>query len=518
MTRPQHHKEMDEMIPEESLTRQEQLKEIGEMVPQEFMSQFIIPFPHKFYDNAVGTFNIFTLPSNVFDDIEDLGWEILNEKEEKQLGAFYIKQYIYDHTIPKLENNKNDKENWIKRWKKDLKNKKKYLENNSSLLLRKTINKEAKINNYTFMITDIDLWIFEEHIGFFVLNVDIDHKQYTIDELSEFNKQFREFKFLECQEKNNILTINKANNFAEPHQVLEHLLTYTQKHEKSFLNITKDECLNSPIYNSSTNAKLMTAVQTDTTTFSKNNEEIEIEPLHTSDLHFMTINGTSTLEEVPYYLASCSSLSPTPNWTNNEEYIHSLVNNGGFNIWKYSSGITIHDSFALFGLSKDGGPVVSNMKNSFYFIYILNLYINFQIRFIEHKLISQDFDSLDITYRYKQLQKLKNEFISKEIGIKFQENELHNSILSALKTEDMLSQVTENLMETKEITQSHFGIYMTLVGFIAVTTLEEPLTNFITSHGSEVITIAILSSIILWKFKGSIKKVFRKFRAKISNR
>jgi hypothetical protein len=460
------------------MTRQEQLKEIGEMIPDKFMSKIIIPIPHNFYDNNSA---ILWNMRVVYD------WKILNSKN-REIGAFNIKKYIYDNMIP------------------NIKDKDEHINKNKSVLLRKEIKQNAKLDHYDFYINSIDLWIFDEHVGFFTLDIDIDHSKYTIDQLSEFNRQFREFKFLNVEKNNQQIIFKKAAGFTEPNEVLSWLLNFTTKDGLSFLNTTKEDCINSQIYNTSTNAKLMTAVQTKTTTFSNGQE---IEPLHTEDLHFTTINGTSTLEEVPFYLASCSTLSPIPGYTNNEEYIHSLVDNGGFNIWKYSSGITIYDSFALFGLGYDGGPIVSNMKNNFYFIYMLNLYINIQIRFIEYELINQDFESLDIQYRYKQLQILKNQFIAKEIAIKFQDNEIHKSILSALNTEDMISEVTENLIETKDITQNQLGIYITLFGFIAVSILEESLTKLVVENPI-FISVSTLISITIWfKFKNNIKKKLR---------
>ena len=478
------------------MTRQQQLKEIGEMIPENFMSQFIIPFHHHFYDNNASIF----AKIDIFDKIEESGWEIVNKNNTKQIGAFNIKKYIYDNMIPKLDN------------------KNAHLSKNKTVFLRRRIDKQAKISKFSFSITELDLWIFDEHIGFFVLKVSMNDTKYSINDLSEFNRQMREFKFLECSENNDVLTLKKAANFTEPNDMLECILKYTQIDNKSFLNISKDECVDSLIYSASTNAKMMTAMQTKTSNFLKdknNNKPGEsIEPLYSSELNSTKITGTSTLEEIPYYLASCSSLSPSPEWTNNEEYIHSMVDDGGFNIWKYSSGIILHDSFALFGLNKDGGPVVSNMKNSFYFIYMLNLYIHFQLRFIAYEIIDEDFDSLDISYRYKQLQKLKNQFISKEVGTKFQENEIHKSIRSALSIEEIVSEVTENLMETKEITQSHFGIYMTLLGFIVVTLLEVPIKNIIVNHFVAVIIGASILLVIWLKFKSGIKKTFRRVLAK----
>lgn len=484
------------------MTRQEQLKEIGEMTPQDFMSYFIIPLPHNFYENK----------SNVFSKIEKTEWKIVNNTETfkgRQLNAFNIKTYVYENMIPPLEE-------------------KTHIDKYKSLLLKKELNKKAKLNEYEFTISEIDLWIFDENIAFFTIKTEINYAEYSINELSEFNRRFREFKFLDLDSGSDELLFSRVNGYEESKNgLLEYLIETTRVDEKSFLNIDKEQCTLSalskkktckpnplyPIYNTSTNAKLLTAVQTKTSTFSNTDE---IEPLHETDLKPSTINGTSTLQEVPFYLASCLSLNPSKGNMGNEEYINSLVDNGGFNIWKYSSGITIHDSFALFGLGDDGGPVAQNMKGHFYFIYMLNLYINYQARFIENKLINEEFEALDINDWYTKLQKLKNQFITKEIGIKFQENELHKSMMSALGTENMLGEITDNLMETREITQSNMGIYFTLIGFIFVSILETPIKNFISNHVATIAFIAIIAA-IAWYFKRrSVKKYFRLIKTKFS--
>ena len=479
------------------MTRQEELKEIGEMIPNDFVSHFIIPIPHKFYKND----------SDIFSKIRKTKWNVINDISKfpsRQLGAFNIKSYIYENMISPL-----DEKNHIDRY--------------SSLLLKRSINKQARIDNFLFNIKEIDLWIFDEHVSFFTIIVDIDCTNYTVNELSEFNRQFREFKFLDIKEKDDEFIFSRVKGFQESDNgFFEYLIALTMIDNKSFLNINKSECTNMKdknnkhnslytIYNTSTNAKVLTATQTQTSKFSNGKE---IEPLHESDLHYGTINGTSTLEEVPFYLASCSSLNPAKGFTNNEGYIYSLVDNGGFNIWKYSSGLTIHDSFALFGLSNDGGPVVANTKNQFYFIYILNLYINFQSRFIENKLINEEFESLDINYWYKKLQRLKNQFVTQEVGVKFQENEIHTSMFSALKTEEMLSEITDNLMETREITQNNLGMYMTLIGFIFFSVLEEPITNLVSKNLEIIIPTFIILFVVWLKKKRFIKKYIKDLKSK----
>ncbi len=60
---------------------------------------------------------------------------------------------------------------------------------------------------------------------------------------------------------------------------------------------------------------------------------------------------------------------------------------------------------------------------------------------------------------------MKNQFISDEVGIKFQENELNRIIAKAFKIEDSLSQVSSNLVETKEISQNNRTLILAILTY-----------------------------------------------------
>lgn len=469
------------------MTRQEQLKKIGESSLQNYTSKFIIPVPHKFFENK---------DCNIFDKIEKLKWKIINKEESKQFDAFNIKTYIYDNMIPKFT--KNEKNSFLDDYK--------------SLLLKKEINKNVTLDEYKFRLKDIDLWIFEEHISFFVLNIEIDYRKHTLDEISIFNNKFRSFKFLELKELDDKIMLS-STGYIENYSILTYLLEFTKIDKQSFLNITQDDCKNNndhrnlfSIYNTSTNAKLLVAAQTKTTKFSNNTQIEEDEVKH---ITFTSVNTVNILSEIPFHLASCSSMNPSKSYTTNDGYLYSLVNNSGFNIWKYSSGIALHDSCAFIGLQDDGGPVVNNTENIFYFIYILNLYINFQMRYIETKIINKDFESTDINYLYKKLQKLKNQFVTDEIAIKFQDNEVHKSISKALKTNEMISEITNNLLETKNITQNNIGIYTTLLGFIFVSIFQEPMKEYFAQNSTLIVFVLLPILYLIFRYRTKIKKYFK---------
>ena len=490
------------------MTRQDKLKEIGNMHLSAYTSKFIIPVPHRFYEND----------TTIFESIKDLGWSIENKTDgiKGKLGAFNIKAYIYNNMVPELDEKSFFYDSRTLILNKKFEDQKMKL----SSLVKNEVQKE-----YSFFLRDIDLWIFEEHISFFVLNIEFDHSMYTINELNEFNNIFRSFKFLKLTEQDDFINLEQTMlRDGEKCSLLEYLLklthikTETKEQNKSFLNIETCDCTDQyknekknindlySIYNTSANAKLLLGMQTRTTHYENGSA---IEEYNEECMSFESVREMSILNEIPFYLATCTPFDPEKSSTSNDEYIYKLVNEGGFNIWKYSSGLTIHDSSAFIGLNNDGGPIVHNVSSNFYFIYMLNLYITFQTRYIEHSLIDNNFESRDINYWYKKLQKLKNQFISDDIGIKFQENELNKSMSVALKEQDILSEVTSNLVETKNITSSNIGIYMTLIGFIFVSLFEEPLKNIFSSYSTYLIVPALFVGYFVYKNRIKIRKKFK---------
>lgn len=472
------------------MSRQEKLKEIGSMKLQSYASKLIIPCPHKFYENSY---------PQIKKTLSCLGWKINNESEGRCFGAFNIKPYIYENVIPHINGD----------WKS-------VFENNKSVILSKNnLNYKCTLEKYNFKINDIDLWIFEDHISFFALNIELDFENLEIDDISSFHNKIRQFKFLDLhldESKKNISFV--SSGYDETFSFIDFLLQLTQDDsKKSFLNIEKEDCntlrkenkINNlfSIYNATTNGKLLIGMQSIDTKYSDGSD---IEDYDDKNINFYSTKELGLISEIPFYLASCSSMNPQKNSTHKDDYIYACAENGGFGVWKYSSGLTLHDSIAFFGLADDGGPIINNVNTSFYFIYMLNLYINFQIKYIEHEIIDSDFESLQINYWYKKLQKLKNQFFADDIALKFQENEIHSTIARALKNQQLIDEVTNNLTTTKELTQSNFQLYLTALGLIFIYLFEESIKEFATSNASGIILFLIPALMLLYVKRKTIRK------------
>jgi hypothetical protein len=171
------------------------------------------------------------------------------------------------------------------------------------------------------------------------------------------------------------------------------------------------------------------------------------------------------LDEATYLIATCSSLNQPKNLIPSDSYIYDSLTTNKFSLWKYSLGVILHDNTVFLGLNNYGGNVIRNVNSSFYFIYMLNLYIYNQIRYLEHMIIDSSFESLEIEHYFEKLQKLKNQFISDDVGIKFQENELNRVFIKSYKTNELLSQVTSNLLQTKEISKNNRNLIFAILAF-----------------------------------------------------
>lgn len=450
------------------MTRQEQIKYIGNnsVISQyndklNFLSYFIIPLPQRFYERGISA-----------DELEKSGWRILNNENRSLDPLNEIKKYIYESMIPSV----------------DLKKLQKFKPN---LLLRKELdNKEYFINTQTdgkkikILISEIDVWILDANIAFFVLKFELPvENKISLNEIScMVNRNLRDFRDL-MVENNNI----RVKYQKEVSNFIDWIFELTKTGEKTFLNIEKNDFERYefyPIYNSSYYAKMLTAVHVDI------DEEIlkKIESDYEEELKTIEIDGTGVIEEVPFLLATTSEFYPQKLWEANESYINETVSKGGINIWKYWSGLAVKDSLAFFSINEGGGMIVSACRSVNYFIYILNLYVNYRVKLLEHMLIENK-DFIDIESDLKKLeevQKLHNMFMSEEIAVKFQPNEIHKSIMKGLETKELFDEVEDNInktyQRTKDNTDILVGIGMGFVGIAGTFLSKEWLVKTFNEH------------------------------------
>ena len=511
------------------MTRQERITAIGKLKPSTFnhwetkeplaknqMSYFIIPFAHEIYEKKK--------PCKTIKALGTLGWSVVNNKTKRILsdtgdGRFMdsIKLYLYDEMVPKYEKinehfllQKNiifQKNNLHKEW-------------TFRSFLRGKVDFETK-----FSLDGLDLLIVDKHIAFFSIKtqLSLDDNSSVSDISAKYNRNMRDFRNMYVDTQ----TYTFSNDEKAGVSVFEWLASLVRTDKECLLSISDKTLVEIqkkkeyyPIYNASYNAKMITAMHV--AEMEVDGEEIE--PAFEDDLISVKIDGTSSLEEMPFLLATTSELYPNKMWEGNEEYINEQIGNGQINIWKYWSGVVLHDSMAFFSIGDGGSAIVNSARNSYYFIYMLNLYAAYKVRYFEYELIDNEFISIEnIRSQFTDLQRLKNQYMCTELSSLFQPNVVHEAIKGAMKTDDMYDEVKDNIEATLEITSRNTDIIVTaLVSIFTVGGMyfnQKMLTDFFDEHRWTAIGIAVvLASIILISVKkrSTIIRLFGKFRNKFS--
>lgn len=552
------------------MTRQERITEIGKLKPSTFfiddlpqaknqMSYFVIPFAHEIYKKKA--------PKKVIDKLEKLNWKVRNNlakidgevktlsaqeeqervkaesefKKKKKSGKVLdkdkpklqttrllsttgdarnmesIKLYLYDEMIPRCTDIEEH-----------------FVTQKNLIFQNSKIEKEWTFNSYMsgeldfeaeFLLDGLDLLIVDEHIAFFTIKTQLalDNKSSINDISSKFNRTMRDFRALYVDVQTKTFSndskkgINVFDWFASLVEVDgESLLSHGDKQLQEIQNQKEYY----PVFNASYNAKMITAMHIDEMHVAGE----EIEPAFTDDLITMNIDGTSSLEEMPYLLATTSELYPTKGWEANEEYINEQIGNGQINIWKYWSGVALHDSMAFFSIGEGSSTIVNSCRNSYYFIYMLNLYASYKVRYFEHELIDNEFVSIEsIRPLFSDLQRLKNQYMCTELSSLFQPNVVHEAIKGAMRTDDMYDEVKDNIEATLEITSRNTDIIVTaLITIFSVGGMyfnHDMLMDFFTEHQTVAVSIGIVVSIVILigvKERSSIIRWVKKLRTKIS--
>ena len=533
------------------MTRQEKITAIGEETASLFkdyktsepiaknhMSYFIIPVAH----NVFGSTDSLTL-----DKAEKLGWTMVNVKvdETKKDSAQdhervfgddptnmnAIKSYIYEHMVPEFSCRESKKERDFRAFLGDFNN---ILLQKTDLRKNWTVTEVPYNSEPTSMrieLDGIDLWILNKNIAFFTLRTkqSVSDTTSLSDISSKLNRVMREFRTVYVDEGNH--TFSNDKNVGTP--LVEWLFGLTTPAEEedgtktSMLGLSVAELKSSKysmIYENSYYSKMITAVHIDESTFG----EEELIAKSEGEISYSVYDNIDAFQEMPFLLGSTSELFPDQAWENNEEYIYNQLSLGGINIWKNWTGVALHDSLAFFAAG-DGNSsgIVHQARNGYYFIYMLNLYINYSLRVFEHKLIDKEFIDIEKIYPlFVEKQRLRNQFMGIEIATRFQPNFIHERISRAMKTDTIYNEIQQNIDNTLALTQKNTDIMITAVLSIftfsglwisqdKLFTLfsEYPLRSALASIGVLILVIVLLvnRSKIIQKSKRFRQMIVKKF-------
>jgi hypothetical protein len=506
------------------MIRKEIIEEFGKLKPSvntydpeniNFSSIFIIPIPHQIHKVKD--------VKNLYNRIQK-NWTIKNNTIEKDLSIYDIKKYIKDGTFEKINLKENSSD-----FKKGLKD---FIDNAKHLYLRHNSKKLLlKYEDIKFILTEIDLLIMDNNIAFFTYKIELD-KDNLIDVntiSAKLNRNLRDYKNLCIDIDKRKIYTKKSEELDKTVQIslLSYFmsLTYDDK-QNSFLNVNYTPASSfdvdselSIIQTSTYYAKMITAVHVDSSSVNVSGTEEEIAPI-ANKLSEDVIVDIGILEELSYLFGSTSSYAfhKELEYVSHEGYTYQMIKEKGINIWKLWSGISLQDSVAFVSINQGGANIVQSAKKSNYLIYIINIYVNIRLKCIEHYLIDKDFINIErIIPLAREIQILKNNYITSEISVKFQPNYINERISLGLKNDLLLEEVENNLQITLDITKNNtdivFSIGAALVSLVSIWLTNNliielynkyPYTTFFT-----IITLLILIIVAFTKKSMLIRLVKR---------
>jgi hypothetical protein len=498
------------------MNRQQIINEIGQLKPSRnpdktlnYSSIFIIPVPHRVH-------KIKQKDVKLFFKRMQINWELKNNTIEEDLYIYDIKDYVKNSIFEDIV------------FKDDIKKKKNFIYDKKNFFLsykQKQINLE--FDKLKFILTDIDLWIMDGNVAFFTYKIELDPVHiYDVNTIStKLNRELRDFKNITINIEEKKLYY-RQKNLGEP--LLKYFFSLTQGEDlkQSFLNFNYEDINLSNDFNSiSTStyyAKTITALHVKEDYVNIDGKKYEISSIKDSLSEKVTID-LGILEELSYLLGTTSAFDfeEELGYISYENYTYSIIKEQGINIWKYWSGVALEDSIAFFSISNGGSNIVKLSQTSNYYIYILNLYANIRLKYIESDLLDKDFVNIErVLVLEREIQILKNYYIATQIAVKFQPNYINNKISVGLKTTNLLNEVENNLEVTRELTKNNTDIVFSIGAGIATLSSiwlsNEVIVNLYYKYpiGTYVAIIFFIPLIIFLASKRSliikiIKKLFK---------
>lgn len=464
-------------------------KALGELSPDLFKSTYIIPFEHKFYDGS----NESILNSN--------GWSVKNSDAKKELYLNDIKKYFIDTFFPKQCD---------------------FVKEKKAVFLRNTnfkyINLHTEDKIFKLKLDFIDLWILDDDIALFSIHISNDENtSYSIDNYSSIiNRKMRDYKSLSALKNGDVLDVYDKKQ-TDKKDFIDVLFELTKTDNKSFLNI-KEISQTSLISELTYYAKMITSVYVDKKHIEIDGKSVDIRDSRDNLLEtsFMDFNY---FDELAYMLAttSCFDDSKEPLFKSHRRYVYEILQNNSINIWDNWVGIGLQDSCAFFSIKDGGKNIVCSNSTTNYFLYVVNFVTNIKLKIYEHQVIDEDFIEVAKIYKLKQkMQKLKNQFITSEVSIKFQPSAIYKKMEIGFKNKEILDEISTNIDMTFDITKQNTDILISFGTILfALSSFKEPIIKsfdkdpFGTIFWGVLILIVIVSLLPLFIHKGMyiLKKI-----------
>lgn len=444
--------------------------------------KIIIPFPHN----------------NNFECLNYEGWEVINTSYEKRKG-FLTKELIRIQPFI-LENIYiNDKKT------QDIHSV--ILNRNMNNLKFNVVNKKNGLNVDVYL-NDIDLWLFEDKIAFFVLNFALEKETINnfLNTLSVL-KKFRELYY-----DGQTLTLEKISKKSAT--FIEFLCGLS----KDVLKIDKrdlDKELNNKendlsfIFNLYEDAKIFSVAKVASVESKKSEEDLDFSNNHRYDF----------FRELSFYFASAIPLDKVKGAYDSD--IYNQLNEGGIFIDQHVSSVVLYDGISFIADDYIEKCKMEEYEVNAYLIYLINLYMTYKSRYYEFRLTDKyKFFDLKTILDYNKLSFAKNFLYSESIGTTYKNDVLHKKISKVLDSKNLLESVMNKFEKTEEIYSKNLNLLIVFFTIVFSFLFTEPIKKMVDEYiESSVASLFITFIIIVLFFVGFIwiKNRFFKWVLKFSN-
>lgn len=182
-----------------------------------------------------------------------------------------------------------------------------------------------------------------------------------------------------------------------------------------------------------------------------------------SAYHFATMEGYPTMGDYLLYdLASCGGVGAAagfgddPGWQVSPEYLRTLLDESGIEIWEYWRGFALHDTLAFLvtdpsmpmSANKSGG---SQAETLYYYVYVYLYHIQFKLNLLSREII--DGDLIDL-YKFRVIQnrfhQFRNQYWFRDLTVDFQGVHIADKMKLGLRLDDSFATVQSEVSEVAD--------------------------------------------------------------------
>lgn len=269
------------------------------------------------------------------------------------------------------------------------------------------LNNEEPEKAIEFSIRDIDVFLFPDNLGVFLIKIDLPKEHLSWQDIIDFSWEFRK------------TTINqKYNEIPQSVKLIEeNIVNYFHEDSTSWRQY---------------NPNLKTGFYID----------IKEQP-ENKDFNNLIISIGNFVN--PYGLENINSL--------NESYKENQFNNGLINIYDNWKTLCLYDSINRIAINLNDQDKYKLWENEYVLIYVYVIYSRFYLHKINRQLTNLSSESKELTNTRNKFIKFINDYSHSKISYKFLPNEIYKQLKKSLDIEEEIQSIENKISRMNTIRQ-----------------------------------------------------------------